>query len=265
MLSNVVFNIPNFINKLEHFDNAYLSVYSAEVPNSFYLINDYNNTLVIFSNFDISTNSYTLTNGNYTITNLLSALSTLLGSNYTLTYNSITYKITITNSLGNFTIVNTSFSYGNTTMQRILGMNTVDTGSFHVGSVYSLTFPFMANLLPQQKIHFRSSILELDNYNTFDKSNDVFLSLGNNAVQGSTIFYKNTSNTCFLLTQIDHLQVIDIRITDDKNRLLDFNNVNWYLTLQIDYESSQKETKFNLIDILGRNNRLIEEYIKHKK
>ena len=65
----------------------------------------------------INNTLYALTQGNYNINNFITSLSTLLGGNYTISYNSITYKITISSST-TFTI-----NYLNTTMSRFLGIS----------------------------------------------------------------------------------------------------------------------------------------------
>ena len=51
---------------------------------------------------------------------------------------------------------------------------------------------------------------------------------------GQGIYFNNNTNLKYLI-DIKNLSTIDIRITDDKYRLLDLNNVNWYLTFDIEY------------------------------
>jgi hypothetical protein len=63
------------------------------------------------------------------------------------------------------------------------------------------------------------------------------------------------------LIDIKNLTTIDIRITDDKNRDIDLNNYNWYLTFQIDYIYKEPPVKINLQNFL-KNERFIKEYIK---
>lgn len=245
--SNLTFNIPNFIQSSDNIINIYFSVYSAEVPNSFYLINQYNNTLYLSDGS--TTTTYTITYGNYTISNLITTLQSLL-TGYTITYNSITLKITITHSTIPFQVL------ANSTISRILGLDD------ETDSVLSLSYtcPYVVNLLPQQKIHFRSNGLQLDTYNTYDKSTDIFLSLQNTAQLGGAIYYKNNSGNKYLL-DINFLQKLDIRITDDKNRELDFNNCNWYLTLKIDYELKERNVKLSLSNILGKDKQLLQYFL----
>jgi len=52
-----------------------------------------------------------------------------------------------------------------------------------------------------------------------------------------------------------------LRITDDKNREIDFNNCDWYLTFQIDYIYRTIPIKNSLSRFI-KNNNFIRDYIK---
>ena len=255
-LSSMEFNIPNFIENNDD-DNiicSYLSIKNCEIPHSFYLINESNNILCL-SVLGVDT-IYTLTQGNYNINNFMNALSALLGSNYSLSFNSITYKITISNSVNFFVIL-----YEKTTMNKFLGIsNTENTSCILQSGVYSITSPYVVNFLPTQKIHLRSSNLKVDSYNNYDKSNDVFLSIQNSTLFGQGIYFNNNTNLKYLI-DIKNLSTIDIRITDDKYRLLDLNNVNWYLTFEIEYFYKIIPEKNNLIKFL-KNDIFIQNYLQ---
>ena len=75
------------------------------------------------------------------------------------------------------------------------------------------------------------------------------------------IFYVKFSFKPWNLIDIKNLTTIDIRITDDKNRVIDFNNCNWYLTFQIDYIYKEVPVKINLQNFL-KNESFIKEYLK---
>ena len=253
-LSNLEYFIPNFIqNDDDNIKCIYLSIKNVEFPHSFYLVNEYNNVLCL-SVLGVQT-IYTLTQGNYNINNFITTLSSLLGVNYSITYNNITFKLNISSTL-NFSIINSL-----TTMQRFLGIsNTSNTDSVLTISTYNLTSTYVINFLPIQKIHIRSSILKVDSYNNFDKSNDVVLSIQNNSNFGGAILFNNLTNLKYLI-DIKNLTLLDLRITDDKNRDIDFNNCNWYLTFQIDYIYKEVPLKINLQNFLNNEN-FIKEYIQ---
>ncbi len=72
------------------------------------------------------------------------------------------------------------------------------------------------------------------------------------------ILYTNTTQLRTLIS-VGHLDILDFHITDDFNREIDFNNVDWYLTIQLDifYYPSVKTTTFRDI-VQDNNNKLLE-------
>ena len=100
--------------------------------------------------------------------------------------------------------------------------------------------------------------MQLENYHANDQSNDCFLSLQNNALNESMILYNNLTQLQHLVT-IANLNKLDIRITDDSNDVMDFNNIDWYLTIRIDvhYFMTDKITSFT--NIVKSNNKLLAD------
>jgi hypothetical protein len=251
--SNIDYYLPNFVNNQadDEILAVYLSIKNAEIPASFYLINEYNNII------SINNVLYTLTKGNYNVKTFITSLKALLGVSYTITYDSITYKITITSSTS-FTI-----NYLKTTMTTFLGVSaTSDTISILNNGLYSITSLYVVNFLPIQKIHLRSNI-RFDNFNNYDKSNDILLSIQNNAnILGGVILYNNDSGLKYLVNEKD-LSSFTLRITDDFNREINFNNIDFFLTFQIDYIYQTIPIKNNLSRFIRNNNlNFIKEYIQ---
>ena len=71
--SNVSFQFTNLFNKDPSVAYAEIGVVSAEIPVSFYTINDTNNYMVVylFSQFAQTTQTIVLSNGNYTATSFV--------------------------------------------------------------------------------------------------------------------------------------------------------------------------------------------------
>jgi hypothetical protein len=250
--TNIDYYLPNFVNNQNDDEIlcAYLSIKNAEIPVSFYLINEYNNAL------SINNISYTLTKGNYNINNFITSLTALLGISYSITYNKITLKITISSSTS-FTI-----NYSKTTMSKFLGISsTSDTISVLNNSLYTITSPYVVNFLPIQKIHLRTNVA-FDNFNNYDKSNDILLSIQNNAnILGGVILYNNDTNLKYLVNEKD-VSTFTLRITDDFNREIDLNNCDFFITFQIDYIYRTIPVKNNLGRFIKNNNlNFIKEYI----
>lgn len=249
-LSNGVWEIPNFIQRDENIEHIYFSIIHAEVPNSFYLINIYN---CVFS-VTVSgvTTNYNIPLGQYNINTLLATLRTLVAAIpvVSLTYNTLTAVITMT-STSTFQVNMSS------TCSRILGLSkTANMVATYAGGIYTLVFPHLINLLPVARLNFRSSLLQLDNYHANDKSNDVILSLQNNANFGQMILYNNPVNLKHHI-DIENLSQLDIRITDDLNRLLDFNNSAWFLTIGLEISYKTFPTKMTFSKLIKNNNKLL--------
>jgi hypothetical protein len=249
--SNGIWTIPNFISHDENVEHIYFSVEHAEIPNSFYLINENNNILYMLVYGIVI--YYTIPVGNYNVSSLLSKLETLLPSSIGLNYDYRTSKITFNSS--NYFEVKAL----NTTISRIMGLDkTTDMIPTYSESLaeYILECPYVVCFLPTARINFRSSLLSLENFQSNDKSSNVFLSLQNNSQQNSMILYNNQSNLKYHI-DVNNLSTLDIQVTDDSNRLLDFNNVNWFLCLRVDISYYVRKQETNLLEIIKENGKLL--------
>jgi hypothetical protein len=54
--------------------------------------------------------------------------------------------------------------------------------------------------------------------------------IGHNSNRLLVITYLNTTEQKFLM-DMDYLKKLTIKITDDKKRFINFQNVNWYITI----------------------------------
>lgn len=217
MMSDVDVSFPNLYFKDKVCREIMLSISHAEIPNSFYLVNSLNNTLVI------NASSFTIPQGNYNAITFQTAITAFCtGLGITISYSLITNKYTFTSGVA-FTIQTTS------TCQKFIGMGTTAlTGT-------NITVPFVCNFLPIPRILFHSNSFNFQNYNQADNSTDLLLSVQNSSQSGATILWTNYSQLRYDITHIDSLNVINIMVTDDFGNLLDFNNCPWYLCFRIEY------------------------------
>jgi hypothetical protein len=234
--SQVNITLPDLTFHLDNIQSAYLSVNHCEVANSFYVVNYTNNVIVIDSI------AYTLPRGNYNVNTFMAQLLLLIPVGFGITYSSITTKFTFTNTTTDFTINGAS---GLSTINNVIGLGTTDITSVAL----TLTLPFVVNFLPLPRINFRSNFLRLNNYSSTDNSSDVFLSLQNNAPQNSVINYINQTASKNLIEDRNITSFV-INVTDDYNRLINFNNVDWYMSLQIDLEYLELPKMANLGSII---------------
>ena len=251
--SIIDFYLPDFVNNQDDDEImcAYLSIKNVEFPASFYLINDNNNTI------SINNVVYTLIKGNYNVKTFITSLKTLLGETYTITYNSITLKITITSSTS-FTL-----NISKTTMTKFLGIfSSSDITSVLNNGVYFITSNYVVNFLPIQRINLRTNI-SFENFYNRDKSNDLLLSIQNNAnIIAGNILYNNDTSLKYLLNEKD-ISNFTLRITDEEDNTIDFNNCNWNISFEIDYIYRSIPIKNNLGRFIRNNNlEFVKEYIK---
>ena len=205
----------------EKIENIYFSVTHAEIPNSFYVVNYTNNTIVINSVV------YTIPVGNYNALNLITALNLLIPT-FTITYSSITNRYTFTNASA-FTINASSSS------RNIIGLGSSnETATLNLG-IYTLVLPYSVNFVPLPRISFKSNFFHFNNFNGIDNSNDLFLSIQNNTNPNSMIHYVNQTGIRFKVED-KNITTFVISICDDDGQFINFNNQDTRISLQIDIE-----------------------------
>ena len=111
--SDVDISLPDLHFNQKDITNVSFSVDHCEVCNSYYLINNNNNSIVI------NNIKYRVNNGNYNVNNFITALLSVIPSGFTITYSSITNRLTF-NYTTNFTI-NACNSL--CTMNKIIGLS----------------------------------------------------------------------------------------------------------------------------------------------
>lgn len=232
--SQVQVTLPDLTFHMDHIQNAYLSVVHCEIPNSFYIINYTNNQFVLNGVV------YTIVKGNYNVNTFMSNFLTLLPVGYGMSYSSITTKFTLTHVTP--FIINANLS--TSTINSVMGLgNTELSGT-------SITFPNVVNFIPLQRINFRSNFFNFGCYSTADGSSDIFLPLQNNAGQNSIINYSNQTQNKFLIQDRTITSFI-ISVTDDYNRFINFNGINWYMTFQIDIDYLEQQRNMTFQNIRG--------------
>lgn len=256
--SQVRFDLKNYIN-LDDDDVlwATVSLPSCVITNSNYIVNEYNNTMVFFYGSALSPTNYTtiIPPGNYNRASWLSYMnsspsSPIRSDYFTVTSNAITNKFTITTTA----LFQSTFPSGlfgmtsSTTCDYIWGFRT----SFDNGGSSSFTMPRSFNYLPTARFVFHCNILNSGltlTSNSGIASTDVLAVIPNSSKLNSQIIYENNNNE-FLIKSNSHISSITISITDDDNRLINFNGISCYFDLQFNLfrKAIQKPIKFaNLV------------------
>lgn len=224
--SSCYFELPNMMKKHENVKYITLGISHAEIPVSFYIINDNNNKLVINLN-NTGDYEFILTNGNYNANSFKTMLLSVLGLGWNISLSQSTGKYTLTyDVVFHEFIINGYLS----TCNIIMGFN---KNQYHYSSSLSLTLPFPCNFLGTSKINIKSSTLQLDNLDSVNKGHSsTITSISNSAELYGIILYTNQNNFKNIIYN-DFLNGIDINITDENGIALDFNGVDWFISIEI--------------------------------
>jgi hypothetical protein len=228
-LSNVWYDLGSFIKDEPDIIHKQVTLLSAQIPYSFYVVNYTNNTLVFKISTDPTFTSVTIPVGNYNGNSLCNVLKTLflnnLGLTVTCALSSINGIITITSSIVNFTISSTS------TCLAILGFESSTT---YASTANVLTAPYPLNLLGIKILQVRSSAFNMLNYSSINNGITTLLAtIPVSAVPFGMIDYvdKGGSGITFTNSSLDE---IDIEILDgESGAFINFNNQDWTMTVLI--------------------------------
>lgn len=254
--SDVVFKFPGLVKPEQHITSVQFQLLDAVLPVSFYNINYTNNTL----NYQISSVNYTITvtPGNYNFNSLATQLIAKFlanGHTFTITINKQTGIITLATPATNFILqVSSMFS--------VLGLLL----STHTSSNFSLTADYPLNLLGITKIKIQS--VNLNTYNLDSSNNGNSNNLGLIPVDQPSfglIIYENKSSSKFLLRD-NLVNEIDLQLVDQNNNLINFNNLDWNLTILIE-TTREIETlsQIQMADILKEQNKILANMINSEE
>ena len=242
--SSVIFDFNNISPK--SIDTLYhtIAIQSAEIPASYYNINGNNNIINITDSVG-TTESITITEGNYNADTFktefeLKFNAASFAGNVNLDYNTITGKYSLLSAtIGTDLTVNLI----TTTCRLPLGISLDATGT--------LVFPYSAppsnftqpaDFLGITKIKMNSDSLAGGNFDS-NRLNTTTLvdTLSATATPFGLIIYNNLGRETFVKTK--RIDEIDIQLLDQNNNFIDFNGINWCMTLLINTHRRQKFSK----------------------
>lgn len=184
-----------------------VSLHSACIPLSYYIVNEENNEVII------NGVTYTVTPGNYSAKNLCAAIQTL--TSIVCTLSTITNKITFSFGI--------AFTLGAGTINYILGFeSTTYTGT-------SITAPRCVNVGGPSRVNVYTNI-EVMNI-TSAGTNSLLACIPISTIPTSFVVYtdQGTNENIFYNT---NLQIIDVQLTDENDTPLLLNGVDWTIELR---------------------------------
>jgi hypothetical protein len=238
--SKINFEIPRFITKQSNILYHSIKLLHAEIPYSFYIINETNNKLNV--NINSINNFYVIPVGNYNAFTLKEVLNAFNPS----------IIFFLNNSTGKYSIESTStFSVlsSSTLLKIIGGISNTTYNAILISSKYVLNFPFAVNLLGTKNIYIKCNLI-LENLQTKTNDSQTLKSIPVNVPPFGLILYNNNENIETLVknSQIDNL---NIEIVDDDDNLINMNNQDWTIcielktTLQVSYNTQTIDEYLN--------------------
>jgi hypothetical protein len=223
--SNVAFFFQDPIEIGYNTIETRVGVVNAQFPNSWYLINSTNNQI----NITISgtTTTYSFPYGNYNVNTFITQWATTVGAGWTITFNSITNNYTFSYT-SNFTFSDYNLK------SSIFGIIGFATGSSYASFNNLLTSFFCVNFGGLTRINIRSSTFYLNNVDSNTGTvGRTLCSVPVSTSQNGYIFYENFTNYKSVFNNRG-INSVNIEIMDDSNNYINFNNIDWTITLQID-------------------------------
>ena len=243
--SHLMFNFKNLLSDEQQILKSEVIVLNAQIPVSFYVINDYNNVLTI-SGSGILTTTITIDTGNYNANTLISELKSQF-----LTSGVVFSNIKINKNSGKlvFTaLLFTNYSFSGS-MLDILGTTTsVESNS----TVYRCIYPL--NLLGTERLSIKSEKLAVQSVSSLDYSfSNTLITIPVDVSPFSMISYTSQSDVNKNILNVRTVNEIDIQILDEDNNLVNFNNLDWNITLVITTEIQFDRQERTLNTILNNN------------
>jgi hypothetical protein len=243
-LSNVRFSFSHILAASNHIHYNTVSIQSAEIPHSFYNVDELHNTI----KYEISSVEYSMTipEGQYNANTFIAAFQTQFaagahGKTCVMTLDKITGKFLLSPSNNTFTIIIETMG---TTAFRIIGLDTASNHSFSY-SATGTSFTFPCNFLGITKLKVFSDALACDNLDSsaLGETNLIDTITVNAPAYGLIKFNSSQHNECLMKhRKIDN---IDVQIRDERNNYIDFNNQDWSITFIINSKTDEdfKPTK----------------------
>lgn len=223
--SNVLFDFKGILADEDDIVSSNICVMNAQIPVSFYTINDNNNV--------IGTNkgNVVIPVGNYNFNSLalviVSAFQTQIAVGITFTISKFTGLVEFTFVSG---VANSYFNFNNS--YKIFGfLPNVDYP--YVGNSRPSLFPL--NLLGIKKLNIQSQKLQINSFTS--TTSNLGLTLGTVPVDQpafSMISYSSQTDLNKSALQTSYIDQIDISIVDEDNNLINFNGIDWSITLVLE-------------------------------
>tara|TARA_R110002020_G_scaffold471306_2_gene698292 strand:+ start:488 stop:1447 length:960 start_codon:yes stop_codon:yes gene_type:complete len=244
-LSSLLFDFnsisPKSVDTLYHT----IAIQSAEIPASYYNVNGKNNIINISDNVG-TTASITIPEGNYNANTFASEFITQFNAaafagNATLSYKEISGKYSLMSDTNS---TNLTINLASTTCRLPLGiaLDAVGTLVFNYAVGNATLLPLPADFLGVTKIKLLSDALAGGNFDSNNLNTTTLVdTISATATPFGLIIYNSLGRESFVKSK--RIDEIDVQLLDQNNNLIDFNGINWTMTLLINTHRRQKFSK----------------------
>ena len=241
--SNVRFNFIGLLRDDADIIRTSLSILNAQIPVSYYIITANNNVftyvhLAIFENVIIPI-------GNYDANTLLIYMNSQLSiHNLVFSINSSNGKITFSTTAPNQDIGVLASS----SSAEILGIGPDNIAVTGTPTGASIIFPFPLNLLGVKKISVKSSSLSIIAFSSVTNGySDTICTVPADQPAFGMISYNNQNDLNKNLLKQSVIDRVDIQLLDENQNYLDFNNLDWSITICLSNERIDREKDITTI------------------
>lgn len=234
--SSVLFNFKGILVEEDDIVSSNICVMNAQIPVSFYIIAEDFDILYYDSSFNLIGNT-TIFAGNYNfnaIKKIIDADTVTLGILLTFNIDRSTGKVffeqTAPTNLSFIVFEATTVAIG-LKYAKIFGYNTRTIAP--VANKWIAPNPI--NLLGVKKISIQSQKLQISAFSSVSTNLGIVLTtIPVDQPAFNMISYTNQTDLNKALLQTKYIDSIDISLTDEDNNLLNFNNIDWTITLVLE-------------------------------
>ena len=241
-LSSVSFDFNGIASKNRETLFHTIAIQSAEITASYYNVDATNNTINI-TETGYAAVDVVIPVGNYDATTYAAAFilagNAILANNATLSFNATTGKFALMSDVVGITL---TINVAETTAQSIIGIDPTSTiDVVFPKAALATSFPQLANFLGITKIKINSNALAGDNYDSASLNTTTLVdTISTTATPfGLTIFNSLGRESSLKSKKIDE---IDLQLLDQNNQFINFNNINWSLTIVLNTHRRQHFT-----------------------
>jgi hypothetical protein len=248
--SNVQFNFIGLLRDDADIIRTSLSILNAQIPVSYYIITDNNNQFTYTQYPPSIIMTITIPVGNYDANTLITYMNTQ--------FTTYPINMSINSSTGKISMTTTAVGagirvYATSSSAEIFGIGSsnIQVNGSPSGSV--LIFPYPLNLLGVKKISIKSSSLNIIAFSSKNNGySDTICTIPADQPAFGMISYTSQNDLNRNILKQSVIDRVDIQLLDENQNYLDFNNLDWSITICLSNERIEKDRDMTTIkDITG--------------